>query len=73
MGRLEQMFDPEVLVELRETFDKADAGLRCLCLTVHIVHMRKPAAVFLVLCFAASLFGHATTTTLSAVKCLRFA
>ena len=26
MPKLEQMFDPEVLVKLRETFDRADAG-----------------------------------------------
>ena len=26
MPRLEQMFDPEVLAQLRETFDRADAG-----------------------------------------------
>jgi len=28
MPRLEQMFDPEVLAQLRETFDRADAGQR---------------------------------------------
>ena len=29
MGRLEQMFDEEVLVELRKTFDRADVGALC--------------------------------------------
>ena len=35
--RLEQMFDPEVLAQLRETFDRADAGQRLHSLLFHVL------------------------------------